>query len=156
MTNSTLKLNRSNDESIGNVASDNLGNESHGDRAKRLGINIHQGGRNKANRSNRGQAEVFENEYSKAQMSGNVAPTENVNIVEGNNSYIGDNNELDDLAIQKANQLSVSDQNPFVNEDPYAPAAMQGYDEPKPRKRGTGFLGRNTRKMKKSNSSHYA
>jgi hypothetical protein len=149
MTN-TLKLNRVVDDNIGN-------NESAQKRADRLGINISSNGYRGKNRNSRGRVvERFENEDSIAQSVGNVAltPMDNVNLVASpvNGNGIGNHVEHendcfdvdDQAALLKANQLKVSDQNPFFSgEEP-----VYSKENNKSRKRGMGLFGRNARKQR--------
>jgi hypothetical protein len=140
-------------------------------RAKRLGVKVHSNVKHGNKGRFKGEAK-FNNEDSIAQASGNVVQ-ENINTVEQPvNDYFGnfeqqpqiEANIIDDnFAIQQANTLSVSEQNNFSD----SPELGNGIahkaksnkksdhntvnfvkNEPKERKRGAGFLGRNNRKAK--------
>lgn len=61
----------------------------------------------------------------------------------------------DELALQKANALSVKDQNPFYHDNEFLYQGSDDADQDKdfkPKRRGAGFLGRNNRRGSKERS----
>jgi hypothetical protein len=167
MSNSTLSLkgrtstgsimydvtkSKSNNDSLSKSYQENDNASKAKSRASKLGVKVLRGQKN--HRQYKGQGE-FKNEDSIAQASGNIAISgnENINVITDDNEYFGNGevvesngNFIDDsVAIQKANKLTVSQQNPFVHEDNDVHVSESNE---KPRKKGVGFLGRNARKSR--------
>lgn len=147
MTTNTLSLNRK-------PVHDEDKPECHQERASRLGVSIES----RSRKSRVQKAQKFENEHTRAQMNGNVN-LDNVNVVGnvsdsvGNMASFENDDDFDQQALMKANQLSVSDQNPFYHGDDVKPPA---FDKPRGKKRGMGLFGRHARKARNKAGSGYS